>query len=77
MHELARVMRSGGVGVVHHGSGAGIHGGWRSDLTTDSFTRLLVEHGFQISDQFQQWTDGSGSHAVGLYEDLITVFRAP
>ncbi|MGH7114553.1 MAG: class I SAM-dependent methyltransferase [Stellaceae bacterium] len=77
VREFARTMRPGAVGVVHHGSGSGSHGGRRSDLTTADFTRLLTEHGFEISDQFDRWTEGDRSHTVGLYQDVITVFRLP
>jgi len=77
IEEFARVWRPGAIGVIHHGSGAGIHGGWRSDLTSESFARLLMKHGFAILDQFQNWEDGNATHSVGLYRDVITVFDAP
>ncbi len=75
VREFSRVMRHGAVGVIHHGSGAGTQGGWRSDLTTADFTRLLNESGFEIVDQFERWEDNGEVYSVGLYQDVVTVFR--
>lgn len=77
VREFSRVMRPGAIGVIHHGSGAGTQGGWRSNLTTDDFTRLLKQAKFEIVDQFERWQDRGQSFSVGLYEDVVTVFKAP
>ena len=74
--EFRRVMRPGAVGVIHHGGGAGVHGGWRSDLTKEQLSSLLDQSGFVISNQFDTWTDGGRNYDVGNYQDVITVFRA-
>lgn len=76
VEELRRVMRPDSVGVIHHGGGAGVHGGWRSDLTKEQLSCLLEQSGFVISDQFDRWTDGDQIYDVGPYQDVITVFRA-
>jgi hypothetical protein len=71
-------MRDESVGVIHHDSGGGTEGGWRSDLTTENLSGTLSGQGFEILDQFRSWTDSGGSsHAAGPYRDVVTVFRLP
>ena len=43
--EFARVLKPGGVGVVHHGAVGGASGGWRSDVTTADVERFLTSAG--------------------------------
>jgi SAM-dependent methyltransferase len=73
--EFRRVMFPGAVGVIHHGSAGGTHGGWRSNLTHDAMLKLLRDRGFEIVDSFLEWQDGSTTQQAGLYKDCITVFR--
>lgn len=75
--EFKRVMVPGAVGVIHHGSAGGTHGGWRSNLTHDAMLKLLRDRGFEIVDSFLEWQDGGTTHQAGLYKDVITVFRKP
>lgn len=75
--EFKRVMVPGAVGVIHHGSAGGTHGGWRSNLTHDNMLKLLRDRGFEILDSFLEWQDGGTTHQAGLYKDVITVFRKP
>lgn len=74
VREFRRVLRPGGVGVVHHGNGPSA-GGWRSDLTAEEFRILLLEQGFTVLAQFDRWQDGCASFPVGLYNDVVTVFK--
>lgn len=73
--EIARVLKPGGVGLIHHGSVGGSSGGWRSDLTSASFAALLEGAGLEVADQFDRWRDGHEEHHAGLYGDVVTVFR--
>lgn len=75
--EFKRVMSSGAVGVIHHGSVGGAAGGWRSNLTHEAMSKLLRERGFEVVDSFLEWQDGGTTHQAGLYKDVITVFRRP
>jgi len=75
--EFRRVLREGGVGVVHHGTVGGRSGGWRSDLTDEGMRELLVAAGLEVLEQFEKWSDGEQEHLAGLYGDAITVFRRP
>jgi SAM-dependent methyltransferase len=73
--EFLRVMRPGAVGIIHHGSAGGTHGGWRSNLTHSAMLQLLGARGFEIVESFLEWQDEGTTHAAGLYKDVITVFR--
>ncbi len=75
--EFLRVLRPGGIGIIHHGSAGGTHGGWRSNLTHDAMLQLLKQRGFEIVDSFTEWQDGGATHPAGLYKDVITIFRRP
>jgi SAM-dependent methyltransferase len=74
--EFARVLKSGGGGVLHHGTAGGATGGWRSDVTDEKMREVLIDAGLEVVDQYRSWTDPDGTeHQAGLYDDAITVFR--
>ncbi len=75
--EIARVLRPGGVGVLHHGSSAGTHGGWRSDVTTADVGDFLRSQGLIVERQLQNWDDNGRTFEAGLYQDTLTCFRKP
>ncbi len=77
VNEFKRVMRSGSVGVVHHGRDGGLSGGWRSNLTSAAFRGLLQGAGFRVVSEFQTWQDARREYPVGLYQDEVTVFSMP
>jgi SAM-dependent methyltransferase len=74
--EFRRVLRAGGVGVIHHGAVGGSRGGWRSNLTRADFEAILGENGFLITKSIDQWSDGELVNPLS-YGDLMTVFAAP
>jgi ubiquinone/menaquinone biosynthesis C-methylase UbiE len=76
VREFRRVMRAGAVAVIHHGKYGGIEGGWRSNLTSEAFHKLLQDHGFKILHEFETWSDAGREYPVGRYHDEITVFAA-
>ncbi len=73
--EFARVLKPGGVGVVHHGAVGGASGGWRSDVTTADVERLLTSAGLRIEQQLSSWRDANEEFKAGLYGDVVTIFR--
>ncbi|WP_395747338.1 class I SAM-dependent methyltransferase [Prosthecobacter sp.] len=75
--EFRRVLKPGGVGILHHGSVGGALGGWRSNVTHESMLKLLKERGFEIIASFKEWQDGGQTYQAGLYQDVITAFRQP
>jgi SAM-dependent methyltransferase len=73
--ELARVMRPGGAGVIHHpGAGATYQDGWRSNTTAELFGELLARNGLTATEQFDSWGP-DGRFDVRRYGDVITVFK--
>jgi hypothetical protein len=73
--DFIRAMRSGAIGVIQHGKSGGKQGGWRSDLSAESVARSLTDKGFEIVQQFDGWQEAGSDTPVGLYEDVVTVFR--
>jgi ubiquinone/menaquinone biosynthesis C-methylase UbiE len=76
VREFQRVMRPGGVGVVHHGKHGGLEG-WRSNLTSAVFREMLETAGFQVVAELETWKDSGAEYRVGLYSDAITIFSRP
>jgi SAM-dependent methyltransferase len=74
--EFARILRPGGLGVIHHGSVGGASGGWRSNMTADAFRKILVGHGLCPLRSLAHWSDGTSVHHL-QYGDLITIFVRP
>jgi SAM-dependent methyltransferase len=73
--EFKRVLKPGGVGLIHHGGSGGKDGGWRSDVTIDDVTSFMNQNGLAIDRQLQSWIDDGTKHEAGLYKDYITIFR--
>jgi hypothetical protein len=44
-------------------------------LTAEKFKELLQGQGFTVVEQFESWQEGAKTMPVGLYEDVVTVFR--
>jgi ubiquinone/menaquinone biosynthesis C-methylase UbiE len=73
--DFIRVMRPGAIGVISHGKSGGMHGGWRSDLSAESVAGSLTHNGFEIVQQFDGRKEAGSDTPVGLYQDVMTVFR--
>jgi ubiquinone/menaquinone biosynthesis C-methylase UbiE len=74
--EMKRVMRTGALGISHHGDHGGRAGGWRSDLSSDAFSQLLEASGLRVESKLSQWVDATtGERHALAFEDKITVFR--
>jgi ubiquinone/menaquinone biosynthesis C-methylase UbiE len=70
--EIARVLRPGGVAVIHH-AGRRVRRGWRSPMTPALLANLARDCGLTVERQFDSWEDGRFS--VGLYGDVISQLR--
>lgn len=77
LEEFKRVLKPGGVAIIHHGTTAGHSGGWRSDVTTAELNALIGEKGLLVKEQFGDWHDEGDRFEVGLYEDQVTVMGKP
>lgn len=73
--EFDRVLKPGGLGIIHHGSVGGALGGWRSDLTQSAMLRLLRQATFEVLESLQEWTDGESTYRFDLYNDRMTIFK--
>ncbi len=74
VREFARILRPGGIAVVHHGTVGGASGGWRSDLTLAALHSMLGAINLRIVKSIDQWTNEGTVHHL-QYDDLITVLR--
>ena len=72
--DIRRVLRPGGIAVIHH-SGRRDREGWRSPMTGALFAALAVEHGLAVERQFDTW--GGGRFGVRLQGDVVTQLRRP
>ncbi len=73
--DFSRVLKHGGVGIIHHGSSGGSGGGHRSDVTTAQVREYILRHGLELVEQIDSWVDQGEQHQAGLYSDVITIFR--
>jgi SAM-dependent methyltransferase len=74
--EFVRVLRPGGVAIIHHGAMGGASGGWRSNLTVADLQEILRRLELCVDGSFAHWVDGDAVHQLA-YGDLITVIRKP
>lgn len=70
--DVQRVLRAGGVAVIHH-SGRRDSEGWRAPMTAALFANLAREAGLVVERQFDTW-DG-GRFGVRLQGDVVTQLR--
>jgi SAM-dependent methyltransferase len=76
VREFARVLRRGGVAVIHHGSLGGAGGGWRSNLTGAAMQEIVRQYDLVSDGSLTYWVDGETVHQL-IYGDVITVIRKP
>jgi SAM-dependent methyltransferase len=75
LDEFARVLKPGGIAVIHHGGVGGKSGGWRSDLTGERMHALIEERRLTTVDRFDSWFEDGRRYEVTGYGDIITVMR--
>ena len=77
--EVARVLRPGGVAVIHHADGRNLgdlpsRGGWRSPMSRHLFATLAEQRGLAVEAQIDSW-GANGCYNLSAYHDAITVCR--
>ncbi len=72
LDDIARVLRPGGVAVIHH-AGRRDRTGWRSPMTAALFANLAAPAGLAVVRQFDTW--GAGRFGVRRQGDVITQLR--
>lgn len=53
--EFIRVLKPGGKAIIHRAGNGGFSGGWRSNVTQEMFTEMLVLHQLIMISQFDSW----------------------
>jgi SAM-dependent methyltransferase len=81
LDEIARVLREGGVAVIHHADGRnrGQHRsrhGWRAPMSRGLFAMLATARGLHVETQLDSWGP-NGCYDLSGYADVITVCRRP
>jgi len=81
LEEIARVLRPGGVAVLHHSDGRNrgalpSRRGWRAPMSRPLFRALATERGLQVDSQFDSWGPG-GRYDLSAFADVISVCRRP
>jgi ubiquinone/menaquinone biosynthesis C-methylase UbiE len=73
--ELRRVLRPGGLALIHHTADGGIRGRWRSHMTAEQFASLARGAGLSVSRQFDTWRHEGREFGVSGSGDAITILE--
>lgn len=57
--EFSRILKPGGMALIHHAKGGYDSGPWRSDMTAMLMQEFAKQHGLEVVDQFESWGDGN------------------
>lgn len=79
--EVARVLKPGGLAVIHHADGRNLgdlpsRSGWRSPMCRKLFAALAAERGLTLETQIDSWGEDR-RHDLAAFHDAITVLRKP
>ncbi|MGB5165626.1 MAG: class I SAM-dependent methyltransferase [Woeseiaceae bacterium] len=73
LQEFRRVLKDGGIAIIHHGIGGNADMNWRSSLTLQAFNEMLDDNNFELIKQFDSWGD-KDEYKVAT-TDSISIFR--
>jgi SAM-dependent methyltransferase len=79
LDEIARVLKPGGVAVIHHADGRnrGVlpsRQGWRAPMSRDLFAALASKRGLRVESAIDSWGP-DGRYDLSAYADAITICR--
>jgi ubiquinone/menaquinone biosynthesis C-methylase UbiE len=74
--EFNRVLKSGGLGIIHHAGNGGFNGGFRSSMTRAHFISLLKKNRLEPITQISEWGPNLEFN-VHKFNDTITFFKKP
>jgi ubiquinone/menaquinone biosynthesis C-methylase UbiE len=75
LSELARAMKPGARGVIHHAGKGAVHpDSWRSGVTAELFASMLADNGLKLVDQIDSWGP-DGTYKVPTIGDVVTIFE--
>ena len=80
LQEIARVLRPGGVAVLHHSDGRNrghlpSRAGWRAPMSRGLFAALATQRRLSVEEQFSSWGP-DGRYGLDAFADAISVLRA-
>lgn len=73
MQEFRRVLKDGGVAIIHHGIIGKTVFEWRSSLTLQIFNGVVRKYDFVLLDQFNAWGDDNRFKVSA--SDVVSIFR--
>jgi ubiquinone/menaquinone biosynthesis C-methylase UbiE len=78
--EVARVLRPGGIAVIHHADGRNrgkqsSRSGWRAPMSRNLFAALAAQRGLTVETQIDSWGPDR-RYDLSAYHDAITVCRS-
>lgn len=71
--EFQRILKEGGLIIIHHGIVGRTDLNWRSSLTLKMFLDLLDQHKFTLVEQLTSW--GEGDEFKVAASDTISIFK--
>jgi ubiquinone/menaquinone biosynthesis C-methylase UbiE len=79
LDEIARVLRPGGVAVIHHSDGRNrgrllSRHGWRAPMSRELFAALAQPRGLALTRQIDSWGE-DGQFDLAAFADVISVCR--
>jgi ubiquinone/menaquinone biosynthesis C-methylase UbiE len=77
--EFSRVLKPGGLALIHHGSSGGESGGWRSNTTQEAFEQQVALTDLELVETLSSWRNAQGeAMPVGHYkDDRFSILRKP
>lgn len=72
LREFVRILKIGGVAVIHHPKNSGLEGYGRSRMSSPLFVKLAREAGLEIVEQCERFRDGA---TIFEYPDVMTVMK--
>lgn len=74
--EFRRVLKIGGMGIIHHAmEKKNPARGWRSDINDKIFKKLLEDNNLLLVDQFDSWGKGKFNVDTEYVHDMISCFK--
>jgi len=70
---MMRVLKPGGRAVIHHPGDGGLHGHWRSGMSSERFAQLATHAGLHVDRQFDEWTFEGVKFDARETGDTITI----